>query len=98
MTGFHFLPAGGGDHRVFLTCRLWWAVALLLAPTHFEALASGYCLADPASEYVVYAPADGGVNVDLSAVAGPMQDPAPRSAELTLGPRPAILSPSIPMN
>jgi Family of unknown function (DUF6298)/Putative collagen-binding domain of a collagenase len=33
---------------------------------------TSYCLADPASEYLVYSPAGGSVTVDLSAASGPL--------------------------
>jgi hypothetical protein len=53
----------------------------LAATAPHDALAStGFCLADPGSEYLVYAPEGGEVTVDLSASAGPFHvewmDPA----------------------
>jgi len=48
---------------------------------------SGYCLADPGREYVVYLPQDGEATVDLSAVSGPVTVEwlDPRSGDTTRG-------------
>jgi hypothetical protein len=43
---------------------------LAKAIPHGELASTGYCLADPGTEYLVYAPAGGVVTVDLAGVAG----------------------------
>jgi hypothetical protein len=50
----------------------WYAERLTLASAvpHGELASSGYCLADPGSEYLVYLPGGGVVTVDLTPVEG----------------------------
>jgi len=56
-----------------VTRRLADRVNLAAMTPRGELAGSGYCLANPANEYLVYLPAGGEVNVDLSGAAGEFQ-------------------------
>lgn len=67
-------PKWDGIRRAMgVTRRLAERVALASMTPHGELASSGYCLANPGSEYVVYQPGDGAFTVDLSAAQGEMQ-------------------------
>jgi len=54
------------------TRRLAQRVTLAAMAPHPESASTGYCLAHPGQEYIVYLPEGGEVTVDLSAASGPL--------------------------
>jgi hypothetical protein len=62
------MPADVEDIRLNLGATLAYAQQMDLAhmPPHGELCSTGFCLANPGNEYLVYLPGGGSVNVDLS--------------------------------